>query len=427
MTPGDPGQAPLVVLDDDPTGTQAVADTPVLLEWDAASLSDAARTAPAVHLLTNSRAYPPDRAYAVVRGAAEAAGRAFPEPRLLLRGDSTLRGHLLEEYAAVRDARFGGRAVPLLLVPALPAAGRITVGGVHLIERDGVRTPLHETEYARDPSFAYSDASLLSWADERSSGLLPRADGRAVSPEPGAVREALLELQGRAAAVAPDAETIADLRAVADGLRAAEAEGAEVVVRSAPAFAGVLGGNLARERVPAPRGKRVLVVCGSFVPATTRQLAALAERHASALVDVDVRELASAAAPHEVERAARAATRSLDERGLAILATPRERAPELASLAAGERIADNLARAAGLVAGPDVVVSKGGITSAVTARLGFGARTARCLGPLVDGVALWELERPRSERLPFVVFPGNVGEDGTLLDVVELVARPSAA
>jgi uncharacterized protein YgbK (DUF1537 family) len=421
MTPGDRGQAPLVVLDDDPTGTQAVADTPVLLEWDAASLARAVRSAPAVHLLTNSRAYPPERAYAVVREAAETAVRVLDGPRLLLRGDSTLRGHLLEEFLAVRDGRFGGRTVPLLLVPALPAAGRITVGGVHLIERDGVRTALHETEYARDPSFSYSDASLLAWADERSRGLLPRADGRSVPPEAGAVREALLELQGRAAAVAPDAETITDLRAVAEGLRAAEAEGAEVIVRSAPAFAGVLGGNLAVERVTAPRGARLLVVCGSFVPTTRRQLSALVERHPTALVEVDVRELGSTDASSEMERAAGAATRSLDERGLAILATPRERAPDLATLDAGERIADNLARTAGLVVGPDVVVSKGGITSAVTARVGFGARTARCLGPLVDGVALWELERSRGARLPFVVFPGNVGQDGTLLEVVEQV------
>jgi uncharacterized protein YgbK (DUF1537 family) len=165
----------------------------------------------------------------------------------------------------------------------------------------------------------------------------------------------------------------------------------------------------------------VLVVCGSFVPTTTRQLTTLTERYPSALVEADVRQLASTDASSEMERAAGAATRSLDERGLAILSTPRERAPDLATLDAGERIADNLARTAGLVAGPDVVVSKGGITSAVTARAGFGARSARCLGPLVDGVALWELERPRGVRLPFVVFPGNVGRDETLLDVVELV------
>ena len=48
----------IVVLDDDPTGTQTVHDTPVLLRWDqdtiAALLADPAT--PVFYILTNSRA-----------------------------------------------------------------------------------------------------------------------------------------------------------------------------------------------------------------------------------------------------------------------------------------------------------------------------------------------------------------------------------
>jgi uncharacterized protein YgbK (DUF1537 family) len=40
------------------------------------------------------------------------------------------------------------------------------------------------------------------------------------------------------------------------------------------------------------------------------------------------------------------------------------------------------------------------------------------LGPLVDGVALWRLE----SGVPYVVFPGNVGTDRTLLEVVDMIA-----
>ena len=95
----------------------------------------------------------------------------------MLRGDSTLRAHLWEEYDALRAVVAPGRAdVPLLLVPALPAAGRVTVDGVHLLERDGERVPLDRTEYARDGALAYSDAELGRWADERSGGRLAAAD-----------------------------------------------------------------------------------------------------------------------------------------------------------------------------------------------------------------------------------------------------------
>src|SRR5438132_7950008 len=149
----------LVVLDDDPTGTQAVADVPVLLDWDADLVARSARGRPSLHLLTNSRALSPERAREVVRDGAETAVAALGRPRLWLRGDSTLRAHLLEEYLAVRDAAYPGQSPPLLLVPALPPAGRITVDGVHLLQRDGRRIPLHETEYAADPSFEIGRAS----------------------------------------------------------------------------------------------------------------------------------------------------------------------------------------------------------------------------------------------------------------------------
>ena len=125
----------------------------------------------AVHVLTNSRAHSPEEARELIASAAAAARSQHPGARLVLRGDSTLRAHVWEEYDALRAVVAPERAgVPLLLVPALPAAGRVTIGGVHLLERDGERVPLDRTEYARDGALAYSDADLGRWAEERSGG-----------------------------------------------------------------------------------------------------------------------------------------------------------------------------------------------------------------------------------------------------------------
>jgi uncharacterized protein YgbK (DUF1537 family) len=427
MTGDTPRTGPLVVLDDDPTGTQAVANVPVLLAWDDALVRETAEAgASAIHLLTNSRASPPEEARRIVRDAASAAVSALDRPRVALRGDSTLRAHLVEEYLAVCEVVYGGRRPPLLLVPALPPAGRVTVGGVHYLERDGVRTPLHETEYAADPGFAYRDARLVQWADDRSGGLFARADGREVHRErlrndgPAAVAHELLELAelGRPAVCAPDAETLDDLAAIAEGLRLAESEGAEIALRSAPTFVGVLAGNLARGHVPPPpAGDGLLVVCGSYVPSSTRQLAVLAEARLGGLVEVDV--LALLADPEtEVARAAREASAILQRSRLAIVATPRERPEGARTFEAGRRIALGLAAVAARVdPAPGVVLTKGGITSAVTARFGLGARRGTVIGPLVDGVALWRLEAERGP-IHYVVFPGNVGDERTLLEVV---------
>jgi len=410
-----------------------VAGVPVLLEWDADLVAAAAEDgAGALHLLTNSRAYPPERAYAITRDGAEAAVAALGRPRIAMRGDSTLRAHLVEEYRAVCDAAFAGRTPPLLLVPALPHAGRITIGGVHLLERDGSRTPLHETEYARDPHLAYADARLVRWAEERSNGLFAASAGREIGLEqlrvegPAAVASALLALASAAAPAVcvPDAETLTDLETIADGLRIAEKSGAQVLVRCAPAFAGVYAGTLARGHVPPPReGRPLLVVCGSWVPSTTRQLAALLEAHPGTLVEVDVAALASPEPALEIERAAQVASELLEGGGLAVVATARRRPVGAWDFDAGQRVAVNLAQVAARVEpAPAVVLAKGGITSHVTAQVGLGAWRGTVLGPRVDGVALWSLEAGDGRPVSYVVFPGNVGSDRTLLDVVDLIA-----
>lgn len=415
-----------LVLDDDPTGTQALHGVPVLLRWTVDSIRACLDSgAPSVHLMTNTRSLPPDEARRVTADAAAVCRAAAPEARIVLRGDSTLRGHLLEELLAV-----GGERSVLLLVPALPSAGRVTRGGIHLVERDGVSVPVAETEYATDGGFAYTSSRLLDWAQERSSGLLPAARGTEVplarlrDRGAAAVAEALAEAarNGLPAACAPDAETIADLECIAAGLRSAEAAGVPVVVRCAPAFAAVLADRLAGSAVdPPPAGAGVLVVCGSYVASTTRQLERLQAARGVAAIEVDVEALAGeeSVARDAVLRAAEAASRELAERRLAVVATSRDRPAATRSLDVGLRIARRLASVVGLVEPtPGVVVAKGGITSHVTLVDGIRADRAMVVGPLLPGVAVWSAEGPGGP-VSYVVVPGNVGGPELLVELVE--------
>lgn len=420
--------ARFVFLDDDPTGVQTLAGIHVLLAWDTATVGAALDGHPSVHLVTNARALAPGGARTITVSAARAALTGAPDALVVLRGDSTLRGHLLEEVEAVNSVVTPGRVPPLLLVPALPSAGRVTIDGVHLIERDGERTPLHETEYARDGLFAYRDARLLAWAEQRSAGLFRSASGRELHLDElraggaAVVAEALTELAevGRPVVLAPDAATVGDLELIAAGYRAAVAGGAHALVRCAPAFAGVLAGTTASGRVPAPLARRgLLVVCGSYVPATTRQLTVLLTEQPGALVEVDAVALASSEPEAEVVRAATSASELIRRTGLAVVATPRVRPRGTETLDAGERIAAGLAAVSGAIAPrPDVVVAKGGITSCVTLRDGLGAAEAEVVGPVLPGVSRW-----RAGDLDYLVVPGNVGDDRLLADIVGCVLR----
>jgi uncharacterized protein YgbK (DUF1537 family) len=104
---------------------------------------------------------------------------------------------------------------------------------------------------------------------------------------------------------------------------------------------------------------------------------------------------------------------------VAVVATSRDTASEMLNQKTGMRIARRLAEIlARTRAAADVVVSKGGITSAINAAEGFGARRAHVVGPVAPGISLWRLPAPEGPR-PFIVFPGNVGDDDALAYLVD--------
>jgi hypothetical protein len=173
----------LVVLDDDPTGTQSVADLPVLTRWEVEDFIWAfGQSKPAVYVLTNTRSLDPAEAAArneeVVRNALAAAGS--PDTLRLgfvSRSDSTLRGHYPLEpdviAATVADVS-GEKTDGVVLVPAFPDAGRVTIGGVHYMrgtgEAAGTLTPVSDTEFAKDATFGFATSVMADYVEEKSQG-----------------------------------------------------------------------------------------------------------------------------------------------------------------------------------------------------------------------------------------------------------------
>src|SRR5438067_12440175 len=88
----------LVVIDDDPTGTQTVHDIELFTTWDVPMLAEALKNEPRLfYLLTNSRSMPESDAVQLNRetaqqlvAASQATGIDFG---IASRSDSTLRGH----------------------------------------------------------------------------------------------------------------------------------------------------------------------------------------------------------------------------------------------------------------------------------------------------------------------------------------------
>jgi uncharacterized protein YgbK (DUF1537 family) len=129
----------LGVIDDDPTGSQAVHGVQVVtvLAEDAyaAALDGAAATC---FVLTNTRSLG-ERAAAgrntlAARGLIAVARRRGARIQLVSRSDSTLRGHVIAEVAALQAVRreaLGRGFDGVLLIPAFLEAGRLTAADIH--------------------------------------------------------------------------------------------------------------------------------------------------------------------------------------------------------------------------------------------------------------------------------------------------------
>ncbi|MGB4137515.1 MAG: four-carbon acid sugar kinase family protein, partial [Microbacterium sp.] len=156
-----------VVLDDDPTGTQSASGVVVLLDYDAASIRDALEQADSVYVQTNSRAIDERSAIELVSGVRDAARQAAAELgeglQFVLRGDSTLRGHVFAETEQFLDDDS-----VIVFSPAFPDGGRTTVDGVHWVRIGDRRLAAHETEYAQDPVFPFASGVLTEYVTEKS-------------------------------------------------------------------------------------------------------------------------------------------------------------------------------------------------------------------------------------------------------------------
>jgi uncharacterized protein YgbK (DUF1537 family) len=69
------------------------------------------------------------------------------------------------------------------------------------------------------------------------------------------------------------------------------------------------------------------------------------------------------------------------------------------------------------------VLAKGGITSSDVAAVGLGIERAVVRGTLLPGIiSVWEPIDGPAVGVPYVVFPGNVGDAGALAEVVEVLS-----
>jgi len=436
----------IIVLDDDPTGSQTVHSCLLLTRWDVATLKVGLQdVAPLFFVLTNTRGMDANSAETLTRevcinlkqALAEmaAAGREI-NPLVVSRSDSTLRGHypvetdVIAEELGPFDAHF--------MVPAFFEGGRITKDSVHYLVVDGEPVPVHETEFAQDSVFGYQHSYLPDYVEEKTRGRI-KAD-EVVRFELYDVRNdslaRLMNLSGNQCCVV-DSENQQDLNHFCGQLMQTAALGKRFLFRSAASLLTALA-NLPTQPVRAKEMAQYVrdhkpgaVIVGSHVQKTTQQLNVLLSQPGIEAVEVDVERIASD--PNLLDNIIEKIT-SIHQAGINVVIytsrTEKTFATQAERLAFGGCVSDFLmAVVSNLPKTLGFLISKGGITSNDVLSTGLSLRTSRVVGQILPGcsVVCCPHDHPRYPDLPVVIFPGNVGDEQSLAKAYQYLALTSAS
>ncbi|KAJ0048253.1 hypothetical protein Pint_16925 [Pistacia integerrima] len=379
----------LVVLDDDPTGTQTVHDIEVLTEWSVESLVEQFTKKPlCFFILTNSRALSSEKAgeltKEICRNLCTAANSVENTKfTVVLRGDSTLRGHFPE-------------------------------ASLFLLETRNLRRML---------LLGYKSSNLREWVEEKTAGQISASSVASISVQllrkggPDAVCEHLCSLQK------------------------AELKGKSFICRTAASFVSARIGIIPKAPIlPKDLGinretNGAIIVVGSYVPKTTKQVGELKSQcgHIIRSIEVSVDKVAMKSLEEreeEINRAVEMVDVLLRCRKDTLVMTSREL---ITGKTPSESLEINFKVSSALVeivrritTRPRYILAKGGITSSDTATKALEAKRAKVVGQALAGVPLWQLgPESRHPGVPYIVFPGNVGDNNALAQVVKSWARPA--
>ncbi len=445
----------VIVLDDDPTGIQTVHDVDVYTDWTKESLRRGLSSPEKLFfVLTNSRSFSAQKTVQahteIAKNAADAAKETGSEFLMISRGDSTLRGHypletqtLRMELEAQLLVKFDGE----ILCPFFKEGGRFTVNGIHYVKEKENLVPAAQTEFAKDKTFGYQHSFLPEYIEEKSGGSVQAGDVELVTLKElrtlqfDAIEARLCEKKDYTWIVA-DAIEEADVKAFAIVLMRLMKRGKQYLIRSAAAVPKVFGdisnrplltkAELVGTHDPSDDSclKGGMVLVGSHVKKTTRQLECLKQLEKPLeWIEFHVSEWKNEGGlEREAVFAAKLAEEAMAQGKTAVVYTSRTvvdfsgaSAEEL--LAISVRISDAVTSIVSrLTKRPCFLIAKGGITSSDVGTIALAVKKARVMGQVQLGIPVWMTgSESRFPGMPYIIFPGNVGEEDTLKKIVEIL------
>ncbi|MCK6579754.1 MAG: hypothetical protein L6Q98_16805 [Anaerolineae bacterium] len=430
-----------VVIDDDAAGSQTVKDVHVLTSWSGSTLESALNNFGNFFVLTNSRSLTSSSAFQANSEIATKLAQLVIETNkriiVISRTDSTLRGHFFVEIQAITQAfhRYGINFDGICFIPFFYEGRRYTCDNIQWVEEKTQLIPAAATPYANDAVFSYKNSYLPLWIEEQTQGKVNASEVFSIDIHtireggPDAIAKIMAAITGERY-VLVNALTYRDLEVFIRGWQIAESEGKRFLFRTAASFLktamGIGNNYIVPPQLLANSTSKYggITVFGSHVPKSTGQLEAVRKLSYVKSKEINVDAILSAETrDDEIIKSCQFIHEALEDGYEALIFTSRTivKADSYEkNLAIGQAISIALAEIVDMVQlKPKYVIAKGGVTASNIAILSLKVDIARVVGQAADGIPVWKLgEGSKWANIPFVIFPGNVGELNTLADII---------
>ena len=438
----------IVVLDDDPTGVQTVHDVSVYTDWSVDSIRDGfAEDKKVFYILTNSRGMTESETTKAHREIAERTAAVSAETGIsyiyMSRSDSTLRGHYPLETKLLKEGieASGGQIDGEIISPFFKEGGRYTIGNVHYVRQGEDLVPAAYTEFAKDKTFGYTKSLIPEYIEEKTGGEYKADSVTCISLdslrniEIDKIEEQLMAVKDFGK-VCLNAVDYCDLKVFSIAFYRAVAKGKTFMFRTAAGEVKVLGGIsdqpllTRKDMVVKETELGGIVVVGSHTDKTTAQLRELLTLDCVVPVEFDSDKVLEGdeAFYAEVDRCVAEEEKIIRTGKTAVCFTCRtllslENDTKESALQRSVKISDGVQSLVGrLHLTPAFVIAKGGITSSDVGTKALAVRRANVMGQIRPGIPVWQTgEESRFPKTPYVIFPGNTGNETTLREAVEIL------
>ena len=437
----------VIVIDDDPTGSQTVNNCLLLLEWDYSTLLKGFKSKSNLFfILANTRSLSENNAKFRLEEICNSlkkviTNESYNQEEFLVvsRGDSTLRGHNFLEPNIINDCL--GPFDATFHIPAFIEGKRLTIDGEHFVDN----IPVSQTIFAKDRIFGYQTNNVKELLFLKSRFQINLNDIQNIklselkileNKENNLIFNKLKNLKNNTHVIV-DVENYSYLKKFSLAIKELSKQ-KKFLFRTAASFISSITGlndNLQKPiiyshlRRKNSKNKSLpgLLVIGSFVELTTIQLKKLLEISDCVPIELDVFEfLRISSLKNNQEQLGFLKNKLLGEirsilkkENTPVLFTSRKEI-SLDDKTEQEDFYNSLALfiselVADLKNEIGYLVSKGGITSNVILSDGLKANNVYLHGQIMTGISLVTFKLEDNDNLPIVTFPGNIGNDNSLV------------